>query len=102
MPLCIGNNKSEVFKYLIERSWQKVSNWNQKLLSVAGREVLIKSVLESLPQYVMMCWKLPRSLCKRLSSIINRFWWSDDGSRRIHWMGSSVLTKTKQEGGDEF
>lgn len=91
-----------MFKYLVERTWQKVIGWNKKLLSAAGREVLIKAVLQALPQYVMMCWKLPISLCKRLSSILTKFWWSGDGRKVIHWTGTNLLNRAKEEGGMNF
>lgn len=42
LPLTIRNNKTEMFKYLVEGTLQKVLGWNKKVLSAAGREVLIK------------------------------------------------------------
>lgn len=37
LPLVFGCNKSELFRSLIERSWQKVLGWKEKLLSYAGK-----------------------------------------------------------------
>lgn len=91
-----------MFRYLVERTQQKVMGWNKNLLSAAGREVLIKSVLQALPQYVMICWKLPTSLTKRLSGIMRKYWWSGDGKRTIHWTDKSLLNRSKQEGGMNF
>ncbi|KAL4281182.1 hypothetical protein GQ457_03G016830 [Hibiscus cannabinus] len=47
-----------------------------------GREVLIKSVAQALPQYVMSYYLLPSSLVEEMSHSIRRFWWSGKGSAR--------------------
>lgn len=74
--------------------------WKEKLLSFAGREVLIKSILMAVP---MMCFKIPDSVCKRMSSIIYRYWWSSRAEERtIHRVKSSSLNKAKTEGGMNF
>lgn len=44
----IGKSKYNCFRWIKERVWQKVSNWKQKFLSQARREVLIKAVLQVL------------------------------------------------------
>lgn len=98
LPLCVGHKKTEIFQYLVERTWHKGLGWKTKFLSAAGKEILIKSVLQALPQYVMMCWKLPISLCKCISNIISKFWWSSSGKRGIHWANKRLLTKAKLEG----
>lgn len=73
LMLCYGHNKTEVFKFLIEKTWQKVVGWKEKIHSAAGKEILIKAILQALSQYVMMCCQIPRPLCKRLSSIMIKF-----------------------------
>ena len=40
--------------------------WKGKYLSVAGKEVLIKSVAQALPIYIMSVFKLPLTLCDEL------------------------------------
>lgn len=55
LPLSFVHNKSEMFKFLVERTMRKVMGWKEKMLFYAGKEVLIKSVLFAIPQYVMMC-----------------------------------------------
>lgn len=44
------------------------------MLSVGGREVLIKVVLQAIPMYAMACFLLPTSFCKDLEVVIARFW----------------------------
>jgi hypothetical protein len=59
----------------------------EKLLSQAGREVLIKAVAQAIPAYSMSCFRLPTKLCKDLEAMIRRFWWSNNSDQqKIHWV----------------
>ena len=44
LPSIVGRSKQNTFRALKERLSNKLSNWKEKLLSQAGKEVLIKSV----------------------------------------------------------
>lgn len=81
---------------------QKVMGWKEKFLSYAGREILIKSVLYAIPQCIMMCFRIPKSICKRLMSIIFKFWWSSNGNRTIHLADKQTLCRNKEAGGLNF
>ncbi|KAL0011890.1 hypothetical protein SO802_006998 [Lithocarpus litseifolius] len=59
LPSLTGNGKRASFNYIKERVWRKLQRWEGKLLSQAGREVLIKAVIQAIPTYAMGCFKLP-------------------------------------------
>ena len=64
LPVFIGNSKVKTFSYLKDRVWKRIRGWKEKLLSKAGKEVLIKAVAQAIPSY---CWnprpsQLPISL----------------------------------------
>ena len=44
MPTDVSQSKMDTFRYLRDRVWEKVKGWMEKLLSVGGKEVLIKAV----------------------------------------------------------
>ena len=44
LPTLIGRKKYDTFSFLKERVWKKIQNWKGKLLSRAGKKVLIKVV----------------------------------------------------------
>lgn len=70
---------------------------------MAGKEVLIKAVLQAIPSYAMNVIRFPKSFCKGICAEIARFWWSSNGSRRgMHWKSWDLLTKNKNEGGMGF
>jgi len=52
-----------------------MQGWKEKLLSQAGREVMIKAVVQSIPIYSMSVFKLPVGLCKDIEAMIQKFWW---------------------------
>ena len=85
LPSLVGRNKKASFNYIKERVWKKLQGWKEKLLSQAGREILIKAVVQAIPTYTMSCFKLPVGLCSEIESLIRRFWWGHKGERRkIH------------------
>lgn len=70
----IGRSRNEVFSYLKDRMWSRVKGWHEKNLSWAGREVLIKSVLQAILTYVMSCFKLPSGIIAEAERIIRTYW----------------------------
>ena len=74
LPSLVGKEKNVSFNYIKDSVWQKLQGWEVKLLSQAGREVLIKSVIQALPTYTMGCFKLPLGLCHDIESLIKIFW----------------------------
>ena len=96
-------NKKTSFNYIKERVWKKIQGWKDKLLSQAGREILIKAVVQAIPTYTMSCFKLPLGLCGDIESLIRKFWWGQKGDRRkVHWVKWDTLCKPKLEGGMGF
>ena len=87
LPALVGRAKKRSFSYLKERVWKKLQGWKEKLLSITGREVLIKAVIQAIPTYTMGCFKLPKGLIKELEVLIRKFWWGyNDDSRKVHWV----------------
>lgn len=49
--------------------------WRTKIVSNAGKEILIKAVAQLVPLYVMNCYMLPKSLCDDLHYLYAQFFW---------------------------
>lgn len=83
--------------------WKKIKGWKEQFLSKAGKEVLIKSVAQAIPTYIMGCFKLPEAICHEIESIVSKFWWgSKEGERKVHWMSWERMAKSKRGGGLGF
>ena len=87
LPSFVGRAKKQSFSYIQERIWHKMQGWKERLLSQGGREVLVKAVLQAMLAFTMACFKLPKSLCKDIESLIRRFWWGYKGEGwKTHWV----------------
>ncbi|CAL8084393.1 unnamed protein product [Prunus armeniaca] len=75
LPTLAMRSKINMFQFVQDCLWKKLHGWNSKLLSAAGKEVLIKAVAQALPTYTMGVFQLPATLCSELSSMIARYWW---------------------------
>ena len=53
LPNLVGRAKYQTFSFLKDRVWKKIQGWKGKLLSRAGKEILIKAVAQSIPTYTM-------------------------------------------------
>ena len=74
-PFLVGRNKCNTFQQLKERVANKLAGWKENFLSMAGKEVLIKAVVQAIPTHTMSCFLLPKSLCDDLNSMVSKFWW---------------------------
>uniref|UniRef100_A0A2N9G161 Reverse transcriptase domain-containing protein n=1 Tax=Fagus sylvatica TaxID=28930 RepID=A0A2N9G161_FAGSY len=103
LPSLIGKEKIRCFSQIKERVWSKIKGWKEKLLSQAGREILIKAVVQAIPTYTMNCFKLPVKLCQDIEGLIRRFWWGQKSEqRKIHWLKWDKLCQPKGRGGLGF
>ncbi|XP_012854346.1 PREDICTED: uncharacterized protein LOC105973839 [Erythranthe guttata] len=89
LPATIGNAKKNIFAYLRDRVWSKIKGWGEKQLSKAGKEVLIKAVLQAIPSYVMSCFLLPACLIKEIEAAIRRLWWGNGANKGMAWLSWS-------------
>lgn len=87
MPSIIGRDKGNAFKCIKDRIWRRLSSWTMQFLSKAGKEILIKAVVQAIPTYLMSCFKLPISLVAEINRMVGKFWWSKMGNKKaIHWV----------------
>ena len=73
LPEHFGRRKRDIFSSMVDRMRQRSHSWCTKFLSGAGKQILLKAVLSSMPSYAMSCFKLPVSLCKQIQSVLTRF-----------------------------
>lgn len=103
MPEHFGRRKRDTFSSIVERIKQKARSWTNKLLSSAGKVVMIQSVLSAVPSYSMTCFELPVSLCKRIQSAVTRYWWdNNENAKKMAWVSWSSMAKPKALGGLGF
>ncbi|KAL8148706.1 hypothetical protein AgCh_005895 [Apium graveolens] len=69
-----------------------------------GKEILVKSVAQTLPTYAMYVFLLPAEIHRDIERTISKFWRnSRTGDRKgIHWMSWDRLSRHKSVGGMGF
>ena len=99
LPSLVGRSKKHTFRALKENLDNKLSDWKEKLLSQASKEVLIKAVAKAIRTYTMSVFKLPDSLCDELTRMILRFWWGQkDGKNKMAWLSWEKMCTPKEKG----
>ena len=103
IPTIIGRRKIETFESIKARVWAKLNGWKERCFSKGGKEILIKAVAQSIPNYFMSCFRLPQAICADINHMIARFWWgaSTEGNK-IHWLSWKKLCRPKSQGGLGF
>ena len=69
------------------------------MLSVGGREILIKAIAQAIPTYTMSCFQIPKSLCDEIEAMMRKFWWVQRGQEsKIAWVSWKKMCKSKMNG----
>lgn len=58
LPSFWGRSRFEAYTFLVEKALKKMQGWKNKLVSQAGKETLIKDVVQAGPTYAMACFLL--------------------------------------------
>lgn len=74
LPEHLGR-KNDTFFRIVDMIKQQAHSWTSRYLSGAGKMILLKAVIETMPTYAMSCFKFPISLCQQIQSVLTRFWW---------------------------
>ncbi|XP_058749172.1 uncharacterized protein LOC131622119 [Vicia villosa] len=103
LPSLIGRSKKAAFGYVKDQIWKKINSWRGRPISKAGKEVMIKSVLQAIPSYIMSLFILPEGMVSDIEKMLNSFWWGGGSNQNgIRWMKWGNLTGSKEEGGIGF
>ncbi|KAF5441892.1 hypothetical protein F2P56_037156 [Juglans regia] len=103
LPSYIGKSKSRAFLPIIDRIKAQMTNWKTNLLSPAGKEVLLKSVIQSIPTYCMGIFLIPKGILRNINKLMQSFWWGiRNQNPKMHWLSWKGLGKLKQVGGLGF
>ncbi|CAL1356041.1 unnamed protein product [Linum trigynum] len=99
----VGRSKKELFVYLKDRVRKKLSGWKERTMSIAAREVLIKSVAQAQLTYTMSVFKVLDGVIDEIHGLITQFWWGQRGQeKRIPWIAREGLICSKAQGGMGF
>ncbi|XP_071939022.1 uncharacterized protein [Coffea arabica] len=103
VPMIRGRVTCAVFDALLGKVRQKLFHWSSKMLSMGGKIVLLRSVLCSLPVYLLQVLQPPKAVLLQLGRLCNAFLWDTSiESKRIHWAAWDKVCRPVEEGGLGF
>ncbi|VFQ66831.1 unnamed protein product [Cuscuta campestris] len=98
VPIDLGITKKSHCSFLIQSFDNKLNGWFQKNLDQAGRLVLIKHVLNTIPNYFLAANTIPKAISHLLKQKMARLWWGG-GTSKHHWICWKKLCYPMEEGG---
>ncbi|KAK2663180.1 hypothetical protein Ddye_001754 [Dipteronia dyeriana] len=102
-PCFSGRSKRKVFTDIVDRVWNRIKGWGEKLLSIGGKEILIEAVIQAILSYAISIFRLPKSLFEEIQRLMARFWWGgNEKIKKLHWCKWQWMCKPKANGGSGF
>lgn len=68
--------------FLVDKIRAKLSNWDARKLSVAGRFTFAQSVLLTIPNYFMQTMRIPIGICEEIEGLARRFIWGSNSRKQ--------------------
>ena len=100
LPLGANLERKSTWKLVLDKVRSRLAGWKRRLLSFAGRLILIKFVLSSLPIYYLSMFKMPTGVVRELEWLEASFLWGGNGlKRKVHLMKWAEVTKNMDLGG---
>ncbi|WMV28367.1 hypothetical protein MTR67_021752 [Solanum verrucosum] len=103
MPLGAKSKSIDIWNSVIEKCEKKLAKWKSQYLSKGGRLILINSVLDALPTYMLSLFPIPPGVIKRLDRIRRNFLWQDNKEKKsFHLVKWEEVMTSKENGGLEI
>ncbi|KAA3485558.1 reverse transcriptase [Gossypium australe] len=74
LPIPVGKKKSNAFRSILNRMASRINSWSKRLLSSGGKEVFVKSILQSIPTYAFSVFLAPKGVVEEIHSMMCRVW----------------------------
>ena len=92
-PIIHKGRRRNEFHFVVERVQAKLAGWKSKCHSPAGRLVLIKATVSSIPEYNMQCYKIPTKVCEDVNKLTRNFLWGSTAEKRkLYPLGWNKVT----------
>jgi len=100
IPLGENMRRISAWQPIVDKVQQRLTAWKAATLSRAGRLVLIKAVLSSLPVYYLSMFKMPKKVALEINKIQRKFLWNSKHNCKtaalVKW---EIVQRPKKEGG---
>jgi hypothetical protein len=66
MPTTISRSPTASFSFLPDKVWKRIMSCSDRPMSIVGKDVFVKAVLQDLATYVMSCFQVSVSTCNQM------------------------------------
>lgn len=73
LPTFVGKVEYETFEAIKDKVWVRLDNWKKNCLSLASKEIILKSIVQAIPTYAMSLFQLSKKLCDIIKSTMEKF-----------------------------
>ncbi|XP_060181247.1 uncharacterized protein LOC132610861 [Lycium barbarum] len=102
-PITHARKRKVDYTNLLKKVKDKLQTWKGKMLSYGGKVVLITSVLQTIPIYILSAIRPQKCVIKELHKIFAKFFWNNkEEGRNRHWSSRLNMCLPKHEGGLGF
>ncbi|XP_058783393.1 uncharacterized protein LOC131658076 [Vicia villosa] len=83
VPIFTGKPKAKHFNFLADNIKIKLATWKAKLLSMAGRVMMVKTVIHSMMVHCITIYNWPTSIIKSSDKWMRNFIWSGNVKKKL-------------------
>lgn len=100
VPLFHEKVTNITLQFVVDKVNSKLSSWDARELSLAGRVALAQSILRLIPSYFIQTMMVPKGLCDEIECIIRTLvWGSHNGANKMALVNWDSVCQPKSHGG---
>ena len=101
IPICKNKLKSANWDNIIDKIQSKIQSWGANWLNTAGKTILLKVVLNSMPIYQSSIMLAPALVIHKMEGMLRKFLWEGGkgNEKKIHLISWKKIQKPRDEGG---
>lgn len=101
VPIFLGTSRHSYFNQLLHSIRARLDGWKAKCLSSAGRLIMVKHVLSSIPVHISFVIPIPSKTSSQIEHLMRNFLWSSSSEKkkRSNMVKWDLVCVPKAEGG---
>ena len=101
IPICKNKIKTADWDPIVDKLKGKIQKWGANWLNLAGKTILIKSVLNSMPIYQSSILLAPGLVVLKIEGLLRKFIWEGGkgNENKFHLVSWEKIKKPRDEGG---
>lgn len=73
LPNMMGRSKAEILGFIKDKVRNRLQSWDDRWFSQAGKEILVKTVVQVVPSYTMSVFLIPLKVIHDLEKLFSKF-----------------------------